>query len=69
MRAPLGRFDSWRRRVLLLRNANRPAPDKVVPTQGFYRAAAGEEEGSPSPALHPLTGMQEEQKVSGMSPV
>src|SRR5882672_10383930 len=31
-------------------------------------AAAGEEEVSPCPALHPLIGMQGKEKLSGMSP-
>jgi len=53
---PLGRFDSWRRRVVALPEA-----------KDFNRAKAGEEEVSPSPAPHPLT--TEEEKVSGMCPV
>lgn len=53
---PLGRFDSWRRRVV-------PLPEE----KDFNVAEAGEEEVSPSPAPHPLAGAEE--KVSGMSPV
>ena len=34
---------------------------------GFYIAEAGEEEVSPSPAPHSLTGMQREEKVSGIT--
>ena len=35
---------------------------------GFYIAEAGEEGVSPSPAPHSLTGMQREEKVSGIYP-
>lgn len=52
----LGRFDSWRRRVVPL------------PTSGsFYGAEAGAGEVSPSPAPLPLEAQTE--KVSGMCPV
>ena len=64
---PLGRFDSWQRRVLPLPKAKPPKPEKVLPPEGFYIAEAGEEEGSPSPAPHPLT--EGEEKLSGMYPV
>jgi hypothetical protein len=53
---PLGRFDSWQRRVV-------PLPQAA----SFYRAEAGEGEASPSPAPHPLEAAEE--KVSGMCPV
>jgi len=53
---PLGRFDSWRRRVVALPEGK----DLDV-------AKAGEEEVSPSPAPHPLG--ETEEKVSGMCPV
>jgi len=66
---PLARFDSWQPRVLPLSSAKHPKGEKVVQPAGFYIADAGEEEVSPSPAPHPLTGMQREEKVSGMSPV
>jgi transposase InsO family protein len=52
---PLARFDSRERRVLPL-----PKPN------GFNVDEAGEEDGSPSPAPHPLNP---DEKVSGMSPV
>jgi putative transposase len=51
---PLARLDSWRRRV-------EPLP------KDFYVDGAGEEDGSPSPAPHPLNLNHE--KVSGMCPV
>src|SRR5271157_3909956 len=66
---PLGRFDSWQRRVLPLPTAKNPKGAKLVEQAGFYSADAGEEEGSPSPAPHPLAGMLGKEKVSGMSPV
>lgn len=67
---PLARFDSWQRRVVPLPLPEKnPKGVKVVQQAGFYIADAGEEEASPSPAPHPLTGMQENEKVSGMSPV
>jgi transposase InsO family protein len=66
---PLARFDSWQRRVLPLPEAKNPQGEKAVERSGLYIAEAGEEEVSPSPAPHPLTGMQKEEKVSGMSPV
>jgi len=53
---PLGRFDSWQRRVV-------PLPKAV----SFDKDEAGEEDKSPSPAPHPLT--KPEEKVSGMCPV
>lgn len=53
---PIGRFDAYNREVLPL--AKKP---------GDFRASAGEEEVSPSPA--PLSLNPKEQKVSGMSPV
>ena len=53
---PLARFDSRRLRVLPLPKGKR-----------VYKADAGEEEVSPSPAPHPLA--EREPKVSGMSPV
>jgi transposase InsO family protein len=53
---PLGRFDSWQRRVF-------PLPIAV----SFYKDEAREGEASPSPAPHPLGA--EEEKVSGMCPV
>ena len=53
---PIARFDSRQRRVLPLPKG----PDLDV-------AHAGEEEVSPSPAPHPLAGVEE--KVSGMCPV
>ena len=53
---PLGRFDSWNRRVL-------PLPTKA----GFAIIEAGAGEVSPSPAPLPLVA--EEGKVSGMCPV
>jgi len=52
---PLGRFDSWQRRVFPL------------PKVSFYRDEAREGEASPSPAPHPLEAAEE--KVSGMCPV
>ena len=52
---PLARFDSRERRVVPL-----PKPN------GFNVDGAGEEDGSPSPAPHPLNP---DEKVSGMSPV
>jgi len=64
---PLARFDSWHRRVLPLPTAKNPKGAKVAETASFYIAEAGEGEASPAP--HPLTGMQEQEKVSGMSPV
>jgi hypothetical protein len=66
---PLARFDSWQRRVSPLPRAENPKGEKVVQPAGFYIAEAGEGDVSPSPAPHPLTGMQREEKVSGMSPV
>ena len=66
---PLARFDSWQRRVLPLPAAKDPKGEKAVERAGFDIADAGEEEVSPSPAPHPLTGMQREEKVSGMCPV
>jgi putative transposase len=54
---PLGKFDSWQRRVV-------PLPKGV----GFDKAEAREGEASPSPAPHPLAGATKE-KVSGMCPV
>ena len=51
---PLARFDSRFRQV-------EPLP------KDFYEDGAGEEDGSPSPAPHPLTSKPE--KVSGMPPV
>ena len=66
---PLARFDSWQRRVLPLATAKNPKGEKAVKQAGFYIAEAGEEEVSPSPAPHPLTGMQSKEKVSGMCPV
>jgi transposase InsO family protein len=53
---PIGRFDSWQRRVV-------PLPKAA----SFDKAEAREGEGSPSPAPHPL--QREERKVSGMCPV
>ncbi len=53
---PLGRFDSWQRRVV-------PLPNGF----SFYRDEAREGEASPSPAPHPLEAAEE--KVSGMCPV
>ena len=64
---PLARFDSWQRRILPL--PKNPEGDKTVQRPGFYLTEAGEEEVSPSPAPHPLTGMQGKEKVSGMCPV
>ena len=52
---PLGRFDSWHRRVF-------PLPKAV----SFYKDEAREGEVSPSPAPHPLEAAEE--KVSGMPP-
>src|SRR5882672_5969430 len=66
---PLARFDSWQRRVSPLLGAKNPKAEKTVEQAGFSMAEAGEGEVSPSPAPHPLTGMQTEEKVSGMSPV
>jgi transposase InsO family protein len=66
---PLARFDSWQRRVLPLPPEKNPKAAKVAETASFYIAEAGEGEASPSPAPHPLTGIQEQEKVSGMSPV
>lgn len=66
---PLARFDSWQRRVQPLPTEKNPKGAKALPLNGFYIAEAGEEDVSPSPAPHPLTGMQPEGKVSGMSPV
>src|SRR5271166_2052003 len=54
-RVPLGRFDSWQRRVL-------PLPAGV----GFETDSAGAGEVSPSPAPLPLEAVTE--KVSGMCP-
>lgn len=53
---PLGRFDSWQRRVL-------PLPKAV----SFYKDEAREGEASPSPAPHPLGAAEE--KASGMCQV
>jgi transposase InsO family protein len=53
---PLARFDSQKLQVT-------PLPK----TRGFSNVAAGEEDASPSPAPHPLTGR--DQNVSGMCPV
>lgn len=53
---PIGRFDSKQLRVT-------PLPKAEID----YKADAGEEEASPSPAPHPLIGPDE--KVSGMCPV
>jgi len=66
---PLARFDSWQRRVVPLETAKHPKGENVVEPAGFHKAAAGEEELSPSPAPHPLTGMQGKEKLSGMCPV
>jgi len=66
---PLARFDSWQRRILPLPPEKNPKGEKVGERAGFYIAAAGEEEVSPSPAPHPLTGIQGEGKVSAMCPV
>ena len=67
---PVARFDSWQRRVLPLPTAKNPQGKKAVEPAGFYIAEAGEgEQPSPSPAPHPLTGIQREEKVSGMCPV
>ena len=52
---PLARFDSWKVRIVPL--------SKEI---GFCEAEAGEEDKSPSPAPHPLDGLE---RVSGMSPV
>jgi transposase InsO family protein len=56
LQVPLGRFDSWQRRVL-------PLPAGV----GFETDRAGAGEVSPSPAPHPLEAVTE--KVSGICPV
>jgi hypothetical protein len=53
---PLGRFDSWQRRVLPLSRS-----------LGFETDRAGAGEVSPSPAPLPLEAAEE--KVSGMCPV
>jgi len=66
---PLARFDSWQRQVQPLPPEKNPKAAKVVEPASFHIAEAGEEEVSPSPAPHPLTGMQEKEKVSGMCPV
>jgi transposase InsO family protein len=66
---PLARFDSWQRRVLPLPPEKNLKGDKAVARADFDRADAGEEEVSPSPAPHPLLGMQGKEKVSGMCPV
>jgi len=66
---PLARFDSWQRRVVPLPPAKNPKRETAAEQAGFDIADAGEEEVSPSPAPHPLTGMQGEEKVSGMCPV
>ena len=52
---PIARFDSQKRAVLPL-----------GPAANFNLGIAGEEEGPPSPAPHPL---EAEEKVSGMCPV
>ncbi len=66
---PLARFDSWQRRVLPLPAAKDPKGARAVARAGFNIAEAGEEELSPSPAPHPLAGMQREAKMSGICPV
>jgi putative transposase len=66
---PLARFDSWQRRIFPLAPEKKPKAAKVAEPAGFYIAEAGEEEVSPSPAPHPLTGMTENEKLSGMCPV
>jgi transposase InsO family protein len=66
---PIGHFDSWRRRVVPLPEAKKLPHDQARPPAGFYLKEAGEEEVSPSPAPHPLTGMPGEENVSGMCPV
>jgi len=66
---PLARFDSWQRRVVPLSMAKNPKGEKALEPAGFSIAEAGEEEVSPSPAPHPLIGMQREKNVSGMCPV
>ena len=53
---PVGKFDSWQRRVL-------PLPNPV----SFYKDEAREGDASPSPAPHPLEA--DNKKVSGMCPV
>src|ERR1700675_2229222 len=44
------------------RRRKTPRERKPLEQAGFYIAEAGEEEVSPSPAPHPLTGMQGEEK-------
>lgn len=66
---PLARFDCWQRRVVPLPTAKNPKGAKLVERPGFYSADAGEEEASPSPAPHPLTGLLGKEKVSAMPPV
>jgi transposase InsO family protein len=66
---PLARFDSWQRRVQPLPTAKDPKGAKPVARAGFDIAEAGEEEVSPSPAPHPLTGMHRKEKVSAICPV
>ena len=63
---PLARFDSWQRRLCPL--PKNPKGAQVAESAAFDSADAGEEEVSPSPAPHPLTGMPKQEKVSGIPP-
>ena len=66
---PLARFDSWQRRVVPLPAKKNREGESAAEASSFYVAGAREGEVSPSPAPHPLTGMQSKEKVSGMCPV